>query len=114
MNSLYIVVKETYDYWDDYKCNIEVFSAKEDALYYFSLLRDNIARNAAIDNEIINNNNANNIIIEEVIQELIRQEEENNGVYVTNNEEYFSVDIEEWGYNKVYIEKKEIMKCDIN
>lgn len=113
MHSVYVVINESYDYWTDYSCSIEVFSVKEDALDYFRLLRDNTARIAAIDNDIIDSNN-DNISAEEVIRELILQEEQNLGVFVTNNKECFIVDIEEWGYNKIYIEKKEIMKCNIN
>lgn len=113
MHSVYVVVNESYDYWNDYECNIEVFSVKEDALFYFKLLRDNIARDAAIDNEIIDKDN-DSMSTEEVIQELVVQEEQYAGVYVTDDKEFFYVDIEEWGYNKIYIKKKEIMKCNIN
>jgi hypothetical protein len=113
LHSVYVVINESYDYWNDYECSIEVFSIKEDALDYFRLLRDNTARIAAIDNDIIDSNN-DNISAEEVIRELILQEEQNLGVFVTNDKECFVVDIEEWGYNKIYIKKKEIMKCNIN
>ena len=96
---VYLLIQETYGYWDnDYSVSITAFNSKQSAINYLAEVKEFLIRDA----------------LETINCETTEELTEDNGVYVYEDyTDYFKVDIEEWGYECLYIEEKIIMEYSL-
>ena len=97
MNKVYILVHESHSYWDnDYNVNFKTFKDKESAMNYLKIMKQEFIDNAC-DHE--------NLTVEELRDGYIYAFED--------EEDYFRIDIEEYGYDLAYIDDQDIMSFNI-
>jgi hypothetical protein len=103
MNKVYILVHESYAYWDnDYDVNFKTFKDKESAMNYLKIMKQEFIDNAC-DHENL------------TVEELRNAYDSDDGyVYAFEDEEdYFRLDIEEYGYDCAYISDQDVMSFNI-
>ena len=101
MNKVYLLVKETYIYWDnDYDTTFNVFLDKQSALNYFAIEKEVLLEEAMHELNVT------------TVKEIEALAEEEDTVYgYANKDDYYHIDIEEWGRDYLYIIEKDVMKC---
>ena len=103
MNKVYILVHESYAYWDnDYDVSFKTFKDKESAINYLKIMKQEFI-NDACDYE--------NLTVEE-----LRNSFDNDDGHVydfEDTEEYFRLDIEDYGYDCAYIDIQDVMSFNI-
>jgi hypothetical protein len=100
---VYVVLKQTYGYWDnDHCCEINVFKDRQSAVNFLQVLKEDILLDAM--NEL-------NVSTIKEIEELYNN---NESVWSFNNEnDCFYIDIEEWGYETLDIEEHDVMEFEL-
>ncbi len=103
MKKVYLLVHETYVYLDnDYDVSFKVFDDEQSAINYLKILRDECL--------------ADICERESTTIENLKQEVEDGSYYIYTFEdepEYFKIEIEEYGYNCIYVEEQDIMTFNI-
>ena len=103
MNKVYILVHESYAYWDnEYDVNFKTFKDKESAMNYLKIMKQEFIDDAC-DHENL------------TVEELRNAYESDDGyVYAFEDEEdYFRIDIEDYGYDCAYIDVQDVMSFNI-
>lgn len=103
MNKVYLLVKESYIYWDnDYDTTFNVFLDKQSAMNYLAVMKEMLL------DEAMNELNVT------TVKEIEALAEEENTVYdYANKDDYYHIDIEEWGHDYLYIIEKDVMEFNI-
>jgi hypothetical protein len=100
---VYVVLKQTYAYWDnDHCCNMNVFKDRQSAVNFLQMLKEDILLDAM--SEL-------NVSTIKEIEELFH---DNESIWGFSNEpDYFYIEIEEWGYEMLDIEEHDVMKFEL-
>mgnify|MGYP003299105125 CR=1 FL=1 len=99
MNKVYVLVIEYYIYWDnEHTTKTEVFSDKQSAMNYLQMLKPQSL------NDICETTGY-------TIEELKQYHDEGEYVWCfdINDDDYFHVEVDEYGYDRMYIVEKPIM-----
>lgn len=100
---VYMLIKERYTQWDnDWEASYKVFKDEQSAINYFIIEREALLEDAY--HEL----NVNTV---EEIKTLYDNEEE---VYCfTYDDDWYHIEIEDWGYDLLKIEKQDVMEFNI-
>ena len=99
---VYILVHESYGYWDnDYYVDMKSFKDKQSAINYLSIWK----------NEMLNE------YLGEIEVETIEEYREQLGDALfcldITDDDWFKIDVDETGYDVLYIEEQDVMKFEI-
>lgn len=104
MKKVYLLVKESYIYWDnDYDTTFNVFFDKQSAMNYLAVMKEMLLDEAIQELNVTS------------VKEIEALAEEEDRVYdYSNSDDYYHIDIEEWGHDYLYIVEKDVMEFHLN
>ena len=99
---VYLLVHESYGYWDnDYYVDVKSFKDKQSAINYLTIWKNEMLNGYLEDMEV------------ETIEEYREQLGDSLYSLDIEDDDWFKVDVEDTGYDVLYIEEQDVMEFEI-